>query len=135
MHSSNGWHVRKSLGVESYIKELSHAFRQSITRRQREGSRIWAPSIKAQLVHQYAIVASEKGPGMFNRMKLNAAFIRDSAHEIFESLNHTTRTGFAESVDQVRLDIFGGLKRIVREIELLFVGFGTTVSDDFEALH
>ncbi|KAJ7909877.1 hypothetical protein B0H13DRAFT_2661314 [Mycena leptocephala] len=129
--------VRKSLGVESYMRELFQAVQQSIARRQREGSRIWAPSIKAQLAPQYAKVASEKGRGMFKRMKeLNEAFIRDSAHmhEIFESLNHATRTGFKESVDQVRPELLGGLKRIVREIQLLFVGFGTAVSDDLEGL-
>jgi hypothetical protein len=68
--SSNIDTVRKSLGVESYMRELFQAAQQSIARRQREGSRIWAPSIKAQLAPQYAKVASEKGRGMFQRMKV-----------------------------------------------------------------
>ncbi|KAJ7744706.1 hypothetical protein B0H14DRAFT_2986644, partial [Mycena olivaceomarginata] len=54
--------VRKSLGVESFVKELSRAVQQSITVRQRKGNRIWAPLIKEQL--------RKGGRGMFGRMKV-----------------------------------------------------------------
>ncbi|KAJ6605785.1 hypothetical protein B0H10DRAFT_2076245 [Mycena sp. CBHHK59/15] len=74
--SSNIDAVRKSLGVESFVKELSHAVQQLITLRQRKASRIWAPSMKAQLVPQYAIVAAEKGRGMFGRMKVRSSQLR-----------------------------------------------------------
>ncbi|KAJ6623891.1 hypothetical protein B0H10DRAFT_2008729 [Mycena sp. CBHHK59/15] len=124
--------VRKSLGLELFMKELSHDVQQSITSRQRKGSRIWAPSIKERLLPQYATAATQKGRGMFGRMKLNAAFIRDSAHTIFESLNDATRTGFAESVEEVRSQLLGRLKRMLREIQLLFIGFGSSTSNDFE---
>ncbi|KAJ7814970.1 hypothetical protein B0H14DRAFT_3878507, partial [Mycena olivaceomarginata] len=114
--------VRKSLGVESFVKELSRAVQQSITVRQRKGNRIWAPLIKEQLVAQYASAAAERGRGMFGRMKvLNMAFIRDSAHVIFEPLNDGTRAAFAGSVDQVQIELLGGIKHILREIRLLFI--------------
>ncbi|KAJ7940096.1 P-loop containing nucleoside triphosphate hydrolase protein [Mycena leptocephala] len=61
--------VRKSLGLELFMKELSHDVQQSITSRQRKGSRIWAPSIKERLLPQYATAATQKGRGMFGRMK------------------------------------------------------------------
>jgi hypothetical protein len=50
------------------------------------------------------------------------AFIRDSAHEIFEPLNDGTRMAFAGSVEQVQIELLGGIKRILREIRLLFIG-------------
>jgi hypothetical protein len=62
--------VRKSLGVESFVKQLSRAVQQSIAVRQRKGNRIWAPLIKEQLVVQYGTVAAERGRGMFGRMKV-----------------------------------------------------------------
>ncbi|KAJ7819594.1 hypothetical protein B0H14DRAFT_2836031, partial [Mycena olivaceomarginata] len=117
--------VRKSLEVESFVKELSHAVQQSIAVRQRKGNRIWAPLIKEQLVAQYGLVAAERGPGMFVRMKLNMAFIRDSAHVIFEPLNVGTRMVFTGTVDQVQIELIGEIKRILREIRLLFIGFET----------
>ncbi|KAJ7842101.1 hypothetical protein B0H14DRAFT_3140018 [Mycena olivaceomarginata] len=123
--------VRKSLGVESFVKQLSRAVQQSIAVRQRKGNRIWAPLIKEQLVVQYGSVAAERGRGMFGRMKLNMAFIRDSAHEIFEPLNDGTRMAFAGSVEQVQIELLGGIKRILREIRLLFIGFET---NDLEGL-
>lgn len=64
--------VRKSLGLELFMKELSHDVQQSITRRQRKGSRIWAPSIKERLLPQYATAATQKGRGMFGRMKVRS---------------------------------------------------------------
>ncbi|KAJ6621974.1 hypothetical protein B0H10DRAFT_940712 [Mycena sp. CBHHK59/15] len=78
--SSNIDAVRKSLGVESFVKELSHAVQQLITLRQRKASRIWAPSMKAQLVPQYAIVAAEKGRGMFGRMKVRRQYTHLSSN-------------------------------------------------------
>ncbi|KAJ6567520.1 hypothetical protein B0H10DRAFT_1965351 [Mycena sp. CBHHK59/15] len=127
--------VRKSLGVESFVKELSRAVQQSITVRQRKGNRIWAPLIKEQLVPQYAIVATERGHGMFGRMKLNKAFIRDSARGVFEHLNEGTRTAFAGTADQVRMELLGAMKRMLREIHLLFIGFESTLlSDELEGL-
>ncbi|KAJ7822388.1 hypothetical protein B0H14DRAFT_3146386 [Mycena olivaceomarginata] len=123
--------VRKSLGVDSFVKQLSRAVQQSIAVRQRKGNRIWAPLIKEQLVVQYGTVAAERGRGMFGRMKLNMAFIRDSAHEIFEPLNDGTRMAFAGSVEQVQIELLGGIKRILREIRLLFIGFET---NDLEGL-
>ncbi|KAJ6618590.1 hypothetical protein B0H10DRAFT_2029236 [Mycena sp. CBHHK59/15] len=71
---------RSSLGVESFVKELSHAVQQLITLRQRKASRIWAPSMKAQLVPQYAIVAAEKGRGMFGRMKVRRQYTHISSN-------------------------------------------------------
>ncbi|KAJ7788763.1 hypothetical protein B0H14DRAFT_2947191 [Mycena olivaceomarginata] len=117
--------VRKSLEVESFVKELSHAVQQSIAVRQRKGNRIWAPLIREQLVAQYGLVAAERGHGMFVRMKLNMAFIRDSAHVIFEPLNVGTRMVFTGTVDQVQIELIGEIKRILREIRLLFIGFET----------
>ncbi|KAJ6618382.1 hypothetical protein B0H10DRAFT_2029700 [Mycena sp. CBHHK59/15] len=76
--SSNIDAVRKSLGV--VVKELSHAVQQLITLRQRKASRIWAPSMKAQLVPQYAIVAAEKGRGMFGRMKVRRQYTHLSSN-------------------------------------------------------
>lgn len=64
--------VRKSLGLELFMKELSHDVQQSITRRQRKGSRIWASSIKERLLPQYATAAAQKGRGMFGRMKVRS---------------------------------------------------------------
>ncbi|KAJ6616575.1 hypothetical protein B0H10DRAFT_2219401 [Mycena sp. CBHHK59/15] len=66
--------VRKSLGVESFVKELSRAVQQSITVRQR-------------------------------------------------------------TADQVRMELLGAMKRMLREIHLLFIGFESTLlSDELEGL-
>ncbi|KAJ7926605.1 hypothetical protein B0H13DRAFT_1862064 [Mycena leptocephala] len=89
---------RKSLGVESFVKELSHVVQRSIALRQRQGNRIWAPLIKEQLAPQYGTVAAERGHGMFGRMKLNMTLIRDSARAVFGPLNAGTCIAFAGSV-------------------------------------
>ncbi|KAJ7846021.1 hypothetical protein B0H13DRAFT_1908041 [Mycena leptocephala] len=65
---------------------------------------------------------------------LNAAFIRDSAHAVFEYLNESTSTGFAERVDQIQFELLGGLKRMIREIQLLCIGFETMMPNDVEGL-
>ncbi|KAJ7920348.1 hypothetical protein B0H13DRAFT_1987178 [Mycena leptocephala] len=126
--------VRKSLGVESFVKELSHVVQRSIALRQRQGNRMWAPLIKEQLAPQYGLVAAERGRGMFGRMKLNMTFIRDSAHAVFEPLNAGTCIAFAGNVGEVQTELLGGIKRILREVSLLFIGFENTVSRDLEGL-
>ncbi|KAJ7886620.1 hypothetical protein B0H14DRAFT_2563296 [Mycena olivaceomarginata] len=59
--STNVDTVRKSLGVESFVKQLSHVVQRSIAVRQRQGNRIWAALIKEQLAPQYGTVAAERG--------------------------------------------------------------------------
>ncbi|KAJ7480387.1 hypothetical protein B0H11DRAFT_2024898 [Mycena galericulata] len=133
--STNVDTVRKSLGVESFVKELSHVVQRSIALRQRQGNRIWAPLIKEQLAPQYGLVAAERGRGMFGRMKeLNMTFIRDSAHAVFEPLNAGTCIAFAGNVGEVQTELLGGIKRILREVSLLFIGFENTMSRDLEGL-
>ncbi|KAJ7804448.1 hypothetical protein B0H14DRAFT_3486192 [Mycena olivaceomarginata] len=63
--------------------------------------------------------------------KPNMTFIRDSAHAIFESLKAGIYLAFGDCVDEVQTELLGGIKRILREINLLFVGFGNTDSKGF----
>ncbi|KAJ7940013.1 hypothetical protein B0H13DRAFT_1850212 [Mycena leptocephala] len=64
---------------------------------------------------------------------LNMTFIRDSAHTVFESLNGGTRIAFAGSVGEVQSEPLDGIKRILRDISLFFIGFDT-MSRDLEGL-
>jgi hypothetical protein len=52
----------------------------------------------------------------------NMTFIRDSAHTVFEPLNAGTRIAFAGSVGEVQSELLDGIKRILREISLFFIG-------------
>ncbi|KAJ7492305.1 hypothetical protein FB451DRAFT_1217815 [Mycena latifolia] len=61
--------IRKSLGIETFIKNLNRQNEESTSTAQRQGSRRWEPLIKAQLCPQYEKVSAEKGGGMFKRMK------------------------------------------------------------------
>ncbi|KAJ7040285.1 hypothetical protein C8F04DRAFT_1254046 [Mycena alexandri] len=61
--------VRKSLGIETFIKSLHIANMDATKSAQRQGSRTWEPLMKKLLKPQYKKVSAEKGNGMYKRMK------------------------------------------------------------------
>ncbi|KAJ7878954.1 hypothetical protein B0H13DRAFT_1892403 [Mycena leptocephala] len=92
--------LRKSIGVDSFDNELSQLVRQTITGAQRENNRMWAPFIKEQLLPQHKRVLNETCRGMFTGMK----------------------GVFRNTADKVKFQLLGGLKQVLRQIELFFVG-------------
>ncbi|KAJ7659768.1 hypothetical protein DFH06DRAFT_1326791 [Mycena polygramma] len=116
--------IRKSIALESVLKDLDVVNIESTRSAQRSGTRAWTPLIRENLVAQYARASAEKGPGMYNRMKrlpvfrggantlqMNRHFIESDASQIFSPLNDSVRSLFDSATVHTLLGEFQLLSR------------------------
>ncbi|KAF8215847.1 hypothetical protein K438DRAFT_613233 [Mycena galopus ATCC 62051] len=68
---SNRTTLRRSIDIKLFRKDLQIANLEIIKGAQRQGSRGWDSLVKDILRPQYDGVSAEKGPGMYNRMKVS----------------------------------------------------------------
>ncbi|KAJ6451513.1 hypothetical protein C8R47DRAFT_1204505 [Mycena vitilis] len=127
--------IRKSIALESVLKDLDVVNIEFTRSAQRSGTRAWTPLIREHLVAQYARASAEKGPGMYNRMKrlpvfrsaannlqMNKNFIESDASQIFSPLNDSVRELFDSATAHVGMSDGVILKQLLELMRQTLLG-------------
>ncbi|KAJ7168425.1 hypothetical protein C8R46DRAFT_234194 [Mycena filopes] len=125
--------VRKSLGIETFVKGLHDQNLTATKTAQRQGSRTWEPLMKKLLKPQYARVSAERGTGMYKRMKaLNREYILNHSSELYGDMSRDIQNLFSESVNNIVSHDRRAFKRYCTTIRQTILG--VKISPEFTAL-
>ncbi|KAF7347559.1 Glycosyltransferase family 22 protein [Mycena venus] len=130
-HSSSS--LRKSLGIESFIDDLSRMDLDCTKSTQRQGSRSWEPLMKGMLDDQYNKVSAEKGPGMYKRMKANQRYIEDNASNLYGKLYKITEKLFSDTVNNINECNREEFSRFTKTMRQFLLGADVNITPELAA--
>ncbi|KAJ7293001.1 hypothetical protein C8J57DRAFT_1490467 [Mycena rebaudengoi] len=122
--------VRQYIGVHTVMARMDSDNSTATTNVQRQ--RTWELMIKDKLLDQYALVGSQKGPGMYKRMKasfyepipftMNKSYLESSANDMFGDMNTKVREHYDKSIDAIKQKNREHLRTMLKQIHGALIG-------------